>query len=316
MRKFLTIFVLSSFLAQVSFAQQEPMLTQFMFNKLALNPGFAGNYDVAAFGALYRTQWVGMDGAPTVAGVNFHTPAMNDRVGVGLSLFNDRIGFTNNWTVSGMYAYRVPVGNGLLGIGLSGLVRNVRTDWTMANPGDFDESIPSVPTSHWLPNFGAGLFYDTDKFYAGLSVPYILESNVSYTGATDSDVTLAALKRHYYFMAGYSFTLSPALKLQPSILTKYVQNAPLDLDAHVTLLIMDRLGVGATYRVGGSTNRGFGESIDLVLQYKISDALRAGIAYDFPLSELQSYTAGSFEVMLEYRMAFRGKRLTNPRFFN
>ncbi len=316
MRKFLTTIVLSCSLAVVTFAQQEPLLTQFMFNKLAFNPGFAGSYDVAAFGAIYRTQWVTIDGAPTVAGVNFHSPVMNNRVGVGLSLFNDRIGFSNNWTISGTYAYRVPVSNGTLGIGLSGIAKNIRTDWTQANPLEYEDQIPSVPTSQWLPNFGAGLYFENEKFYVGLSVPHILESNISYIGASDSEVNISTLKRHYYLMSGYSFTLSPALKLQPSIMARYVQHAPLDFDAHASLLIMDRLAVGATYRVGGSTDRGFGESIDLVLQYRISEALRAGIAYDFPLTELQSYTAGTFEVMLEYRMAFRGQRLANPRFFN
>lgn len=300
----------------VSLAQQDVQYTQFMFNKIAFNPAYAGSHETPCFSGIYRTQWVNLEGAPVSQSLNFHTPIFGNRVGLGLAIHHDKIGPTNTWNYSMMYAYRMKIGSGNLSLGIQGQIRDYRVDWreiTAVNAGDalfgFGEE------SKLIPNFGIGAYYGQDNFYVGVSVPRLLSNDLTFQydgNIQNSDFSKE--ERHVYAMGGLIIPISSSIKLKPAVLFKYATNAPIDLDLHGGLIFFDKINIGATYRVGGFEGSG-GESIDFVLQMILSDRIKAGIAYDYTLSEIRNYQSGTYELMLEYCLVSKQKGNTNPRFF-
>lgn len=297
-------------------AQQDAQYTQWMFNKLSLNPGYAVSSDYACASALHRSQWVGLEGAPVSQSLNVRVPFQGKNVGVGLSVNHDKIGPTNSWTVSGIYAYRIDFGeNRSLGIGLQGTLRSYRVNYTDAvTIQSGDGSIPTTNESRTIPNFGAGLYYYTPKFFIGLSAPRILEGDLTFFNNGTGNTDFSREEAHIFLMAGVVFDLNDAIKLKPSILLKYVDDAPFDADLHASLIFYDTFWAGATYRLGGVADSP-GESLDIVLQLQLSRAIRLGFAYDFTLSKVRDYSDGTFEVVLDYCLNPGNDRLTNPRFF-
>ncbi len=307
---------LSFVFAATMFAQQDAQYTQFMFNKLAYNPGYAGSYETTCITCLYRTQWVGIEGAPTSVTLGAHAPLMNKRVGIGMNLAYDDIGFTRRINASLAYSYRIKMGQGALAIGVQGTLETLRVDWDEADPTQlFDNSIPVGSPNKFAPNFGAGLYYDSDRFYVGLSVPHILDTDIDFASSAATAGIISREERHYYLMGGVVVDLGQKVRMKPAVLLKYVQDAPFDADVNLSFLFYDRVWLGATYRLGGSTQKGFGESIDAVLQLYLTQQLKLGVAYDFTLSELSDYSDGTFEVSLDYCFKYKKAKLINPRFF-
>jgi len=299
-----------------AYAQQEAQYTQFMYNKLTLNPAYAGSAGQPCISCLHRTQWIGFEGAPSSQVVNFHMPAFADKVGIGASLSHDKIGPTHNYTAALMYAYRIKMKKGTLNIGVRGSLRSYQVNWSdleATHGGDSD--IPTNNTSRLLPNFGVGVYYDRENFYVGLSTPNILNNDLSYDYLTNN-TDFGRVRRHFYLMSGFIFNVSESVKFKPAVLVKYVQNSPIDADLNASFIFMNKLWTGLSYRFGGDANRGVGESVDLLVQYQISPSIRAGAAYDFTLSKIKNHSAGSVELQLEYCIqSKKDKKLTNPRFF-
>lgn len=297
------------------FGQQEAQYTNFMFNKLPLNAGYAGSKEVACVSALHRSQWVGIDEAPTTQSINFHTPLFGERVGFGLGIEHDALGLTGTWRGNVSYSYRPKIGKGRLGIGVTGsvIVHEYRGhEEDPANNGD--PSLAGEYIVRTYPNFGAGLYYNTETFYAGISVPTLLSHEINYEG-TDIETTSYKDRRHLYIMMGGLLNISEKIKFKPAVLVKSVSGtsaerkigAPLDVDLNAMFLFLDAFGVGATWRMG--------DSIDALLVFQAAEQFRIGLGYDFTLTELQTLTNGTFEVMAEYCFRSRNKKLLNPRFF-
>jgi len=184
-------------LASSAIAQQDAMFTKYIFNSLSYNPAYAGSKDFMSMGALHRSQWVGIEGAPTTQTFTAHTPLRNERVGVGFALSNDVIGPTNTFGANFSYAYRIPVGDGLrLSVGMQGGIENWSADWSKLNlENQVDASFDMAP-SRWLPNFGAGLFLFSERFYAGFSSPNLIEYDLRQND--DPNVNLYSRRyRHY-----------------------------------------------------------------------------------------------------------------------
>ncbi len=296
-------------------AQQDAQYTQFMFNKLSLNPGYAISTDYACVSCLHRSQWVGLDGAPTSQSLNARLPFYKKRVGFGLSINHDVIGPTNSWVFSGIYAYRLPLGDGNLGIGFQGSLRSYQIDWSQTTAiQSGDGVIPMENTTKTLPNFGAGLYYQTQKLYVGISVPHVLNGDLAfYDNLIANNTDFSQEEVHAFLMAGMVFDISKNMKLKPAVLMKYVKDTPFDMDLNASLIFHEKVWVGATYRLGGFHDS-IGESIDLVVQLQATNSIRIGLAYDFTLSKVRDVNSGTYEIMLDY--CFKQKdRLTNPRFF-
>ena len=330
MKKTLPIIVLALLAAQMVFGQQEPMFTKYMFNSLIFNPAYAGSKDHMSVGLLHRSQWYEIEGAPTTQTLTVHTPLRNDRVGVGFSVVNDKIGPTNTTGANLSYAYRIPIGKAKLAVGIQAGVESYRANWSdlnLENPVDpsFQENV-----SRTLPNFGGGLYLYSKYFYVGGSVPHLVEYDLRQN--TDTEI-YARQVRHYYFMAGTAIPLNgDALIFKPSVLFKNVGldkrtskldafrdiGAPNEFDIDLSLLFQETLWVGASFRSTFDKvfkSKSSHDSADIWISYLMKNGFRFGAAYDYPLTELSNITSGAFEIMVGYEFDFREKKVVTPRYF-
>jgi type IX secretion system PorP/SprF family membrane protein len=298
-------------------AQQQPHNTQFMYYKLGYNPAYAGSQESACVTCIYRQQWTGVEGAPSMAIATFNMPVANQRVGVGANLYRHTIGITTMHNLDGAYSYRVRLGNGMLGMGLMASIRSLEQDFqktTATQSRDEDAAIPGTTQDKFLFNFGAGMYFNNDKVYLGISAPRLLENNIDFASAGGF---ISREVQHIYMMGGVTIPLNENLKLKPQALIKYVPKAPIDMDANLSLLIMDRFVTGVTYRLGGDRTSGIGESVDILIAAQLTKSLMFGLSYDYTLSKISNSTMGSVEASLQYCFGSSdpNKEYVNPRFF-
>jgi type IX secretion system PorP/SprF family membrane protein len=295
---------LCSFLAE---AQQDVLLSQYMFNPLVLNPGYAGSHDYMMATAVYRKQWTGFDGSPETEAVTFHGPLKNKHFGLGFTLTNDHIGVTQRTDANAVFAYHMQLNQKFrLGLGLQGGISsyNYKTPsvvWDGADP------LYTAPPNKTLPNFGWGAYLYSRNFYLGLSVPHLLDYDSTAALNSASAKIEPRETRHYYVTTGYAFDGNPDLVVKPSILMKYVANAPVEFDFNVNVMFVNTFWVGASYR----TN----DAIVGILEFQLSKKLRVGYSYDFTTSDLNKYSNGSHEVMLEYDFGYDIMKMKTPRYF-
>ena len=316
MKKLSAIIMATILFATYAKAQQDAQYTQFMFNKMAINPGYAGNYDATSITALQRNQWSGFKGAPSSQSITVNASLLSNKVGVGLVIQHDKIGASDSWNIGAAYAYKVKLSKGLLSIGIQAALRRHQVDWTALSPAESDDPLMMDDSNIKLaPSFGAGLYYQQSKFYAGISVPNVNQYRLSSIDQNNL-VSSSIQQRHYYFMAGGLLYSRDKLKLKVAGLMKYTANAPVDIDLHTSLIFFDKLWTGVTLRHGGfQSNNNVLESADLVVQYQFSDGLRVGLAYDFSLTEINNYTSGTYEMMAFFQPFIKKDTVQNPRFF-
>lgn len=314
---FVTLLLVFGF-AIMANAQQEHQFTQWMYNKLAYNPAYAGSSFSPCISGLYRNQWIGLEGSPETQLLSFDMPLENDRVGIGANLYRNAVGITEVITLDGAYAYRIPLGRGFLGLGVQASIRYFSQDFSDSRvvstlPIGPDGAIPQGELNKYVPDFGAGFYYNTQNFYIGGSVNRIINNNIDLN---DNDLEIGREVQHVYLMAGYKVRLNENLDLLPQFLLKFAENSPLDLDLNANLLIQDKFTAGLSYRLGGSNNDSIGESIDLLFGAQFTDNVFAGISWDFTLSELNDFNNGTLEIALRYCLQqSEGEEFQNPRFF-
>lgn len=293
-------------------AQQDAQYTQYMYNTIAVNPAYAGSRGVLSITGLHRSQWVGLDGAPNTQTLNFNTP-VSERVGVGLSIVNDEIGNgTNQETYfDGVFSYTIPTSEtGKLSFGLKAGGHLMNIDFTKLQ--NYNNEATTLGLSNidkkFSPNFGAGVYYHTDHFYVGLSVPNFLKTE-HFSNSASSNTFLAQELMNFYMITGYVFDLNPNLRFKPAALIKAVSGAPLQVDVSANFLLNERITLGAAYR--------WSAALSAMVGFQISDAFMVGLAYDRETTELggTQFNDGSFEVMLRYEFKTRYKRVLTPRFF-
>lgn len=288
-----------------TWAQQDPLFSQYMFNTLAFNPAYAGSGDVFTVMALSRHQWVGFDGAPATQTFVAHTPLRNQNLAIGVSAMNDRIGPTRQTGGFLDLAYRIRTGtNTRLAFGLKGGVNSFAADLASLSTVVPDQANVSVQ-SRLMPNFGFGLFWHSDRYYVGLSAPKLLENEL--VPASSGVITTSNEARHYFLMAGYVLDLGRDLKFKPSLMARVVEGAPAAVDVNANFLLRERIWLGAMYRLGNA----FG----LLGQYQVNDQLRIGYAFDLTTTRLGAYNAGTHEIMLSYDFRFIKGRTVSPRYF-
>ncbi|MEM7105360.1 MAG: type IX secretion system membrane protein PorP/SprF [Bacteroidota bacterium] len=332
MKKYFTLIFAFLFAVQVGHSQQDPMYTQYMWNTLAYNPAYAGSRDHMVFTGLYRTQWVNLDGAPSTEVFSIHTPLKTERIGLGLNVYHDKIGVNNQLGVFASYAYRIPLGKGKLALGLSGGVMNWRADLASLSqhepndPAFISDSNPNL----WLPNFGFGIYYSTDLYYFGASIPHILDPDLRKEGIDPATQELFARQyRHFYLMGGFAIPLNSSLVFKPEFLIKNVGlfgeftsrgndvTAPTEFDITASFLINEVLWLGAGFRSAfeGAEDGTSYDSVDFLLGVYLKNGIRIGAAYDYTLTKLRTVSDGSFEVMLGYEFNFEKDKIVTPRRF-
>lgn len=299
-------------------AQQDAHFTQFMYNKLLINPGYAGARGVPSLSAIFRSQWIGFEGAPQSILASYNGPFLSNRVGIGVTLNSLKIGLQRDFTGTLAYSYDVvSEENVSVRIGLSGAVRSLGIAYGEAAFVDTgDGSISNQKENDIYGNVGAGIYSTVmNRFYFGVSVPRLYANVIGF--ANNNATVLAKEYQHFYGMAGAILPLSEDINLMPSVLLKYVKNAPFDADINLNLDIKRKFTAGVSYRMGGD---GIGDSVDLLAYWQATSKVGVGVAYDFTLSSLKDYNAGSVEVLIQADLkdansGGRKKKMTNPRFF-
>lgn len=318
--KKLLLYILVVFAAKQAAAQQQHQYTQFMYNKLFVNPAYAGARGTTSFTGIYRNQWAGFDGAPKSVMASVNTPFFSDRVGLGVTLSHVKIGLNSDFAGTMAYAYDLVNREDLsFRVGLSATLRSLGIDFTKAKPkpgsGPFgDNSLNDSRTNDVYGNVGAGIFGTfMQQFYVGFAVPRIYSNAVGYKATQNNDPT-AKESQHFYGQAGAILPIGKDLKFMPAILVKYVKNAPVNADINFNLDVREKFTAGLSYRTGGD---GSGDSVDLLAFWQATPQLGIGAAYDFSLSKIRDYNSGSFEVLVQYELkkSTKKKGMTNPRFF-
>ena len=286
-----------------SFAQQDAQYTQYMYNTINVNPAYAGSRGVMSIFALHRTQWVGLDGAPTTNAVSINTPLNNSNLGIGISLVNDKIGPTQENTLSADLSYTIPTSETYkLSFGIKATANLFNLDVTRLNPVENDPSLHDY-SNKFTPNVGAGIYWHSDHSYIGLSIPNFIETN----RYDDNEVAIFKEKINYYLIAGYVFDLNYNLKFKPALLTKMVNGAPLQVDVSGNFMFNDKFTLGLAYR--------WSAAVSAMAGFQVSDAIYIGYGYDFETTRLQNYNSGSHEIFFRYELFKNNKRITSPRFF-
>lgn len=281
------------FLGTAGLAQQQNSYTFYRQNMSLVNPAFTGAEGQTTFTGLFRSQWQGVKNAPETQAFSFGTTA-GKRVGLGLSVENDRTFVEKQMTVNVDFSYMLPMSEDLtlfLGLKAGGNFYDVNTAGIETWNYDVDPSL--VGLSRFNPNVGVGAYLRHKDFYLSLSAPRILESERAR--ADEGLVTSAADRPHFYLSGGYDFDLNESLILKPSVMLRYVKGAPVSADFTALLNIERSFEIGAAYR----TDR----AISGLAMVQVVEWFDFGYAYESSLrSELQNVNNGTHELMVKFKL--------------
>jgi type IX secretion system PorP/SprF family membrane protein len=290
-------------------AQQQPMFTQYMFNGLVLNPAYAGAQETFTATAVMRKQWAGIQDAPETQTFSAHSPiddlrtakASGSPVSLGLTLFHDRIAITGQTGLLASYAYRLELANGAtVSFGLQGGFSQLRIRYSELELDDPSFAVGDI--TQWQPDFGAGVYYKSDRFYTGLSAPQMLRTRIA------PDHSSLSVAPHYFLTMGYIFDINPTVKVKPNVLVKNFQGELFQFDINCNVYLRDMLHVGVSWRSF--------ESIGALMQLQVHPRFAVGYAYDIPFgSEFSRMSNGSHEMMVNYTVPRKKIRTINPRYF-
>ncbi len=289
------------------YGQQEPQYTQYMFNMMSVNPAYTGTRDAMNALLLSRFQWVGLEGAPRSHTFALHTPIKDKKIGVGASVIADNIGPVTNTYINLNYSHRFNVTEKLtVALGLKGGIYNYHVGLSDINLNEQDNTFSQDYDKNFQPNLGAGVYVYTKDYYAGISVPKLVKTELENVG-TSTNVS-SELKRHFFLTAGYVFNVHSDWKIKPSIVNKLVEGAPPSLDITAQALYKEKLWLGTTYRVG--------DAIAFLVELQVNRQLAVGYSFDHTLSDMSSVSNGSHEILISYDFAgFSNDKVKSPRYF-
>lgn len=287
-------------------AQQDPQYTQYMYNMNIINPAYSGSTEGLAVGALYRSQWIGLDGGPETFTFNIHSP-VGKKVGLGLSIIADQIGPVKETNAYVDFSYTIPVGT------VNKLAFGIKGGFTFHDIGIAESQISLIDQgdpffanaiNETSPNVGAGAyFYRPNKYYVSVSIPNIL--NGVHLDANGTKI--GSESEHFFAAAGYVFDLSKNFKLKPHALLKYALDAPISYDINANVFMFDVVEVGLGYRIE--------DSFIGMINFQVSNNIRIGYAYDAIQSDLDIVTSSSHEIFINFDLNFSTKVSRSPRYF-
>jgi type IX secretion system PorP/SprF family membrane protein len=286
-----------------------PVYSQYLQNGLIINPAYAGSRGSLSTFLSYRMQWMGTEGAPVIQSVSLHTPMKNDKVALGIMAQFMKYGFTKATSIYADYAYHIRVGAGKLSFGLKGGVDMSNTDYTgilLTKAGD--PVFTSNDKPYILPNVGAGIYYFSDKLFAGVSVPTFLSYRKTGTGSVQAYHSFNEYS--FIFSGGGLITFSQFFKFKPSILVNYSLEATkklTQLDINGNFILGDLIWIGGSWRTTEEVAVG-------ILQVQLNPQLMFGFSYDYPVGRMNSYSKGSSEFILRYEFGYKVSA-ANPRYF-
>jgi type IX secretion system PorP/SprF family membrane protein len=282
-----------------------------MYNMSVMNPAYAGSKENLSMGLLYRKQWVEIEDAPTTATFFGHSP-VGKNVGLGLSVISDKIGPVEENNIYGDFSYTLNLG------GDHKLAFGIKTGLTLHKVGlfsdignghvpDLDDPAFQENVSNTYFNIGSGLFYYTNKYYVGFSVPNMLKSKHLDLSVDNQQYKFGSETSHYFLTGGYVFDLSQTVKFKPFFMLKSAFNVSPSLDLSANFLFSEKFEIGGTYRLD--------DSFGAMASYAITPNLKLGYAYDHIVSDLKVTTPSSHEIILLFDLNFPKKVSSSPRFF-
>lgn len=294
--------ILLALLSQYVNAQQHPMVSQYQFNAFLLNPAYAGSQRPLSTSIHHRRQWLGFEGAPVTSFLAVDGMLKNNKNALGFILSHDKIGVVTEAGFSLNYAYHVRISRThRLSLGISGGLGHYA-----ANFKDIVVWDPNDPVyvygieSKLYPKAGFGAYYYTPDFFAGASIPTLLAYGPD--GTFDIDISRHTLyHRHYFFNTGFIRKLKEDIFIRPTVLIKYLPQAPVQADISCSLLLMDAFATGLTYRTG--------ESVAILGEYQFQNGLRIGYSYDLNINKISTFSTGSHEIVIGWDLIREGRFL-------
>ncbi|MDO6760813.1 type IX secretion system membrane protein PorP/SprF [Tamlana sp. 2_MG-2023] len=287
----------------LGYAQQDPQYTDYMFNTMIVNPAYAGSRGHLSLLGLYRSQWVGLDGAPKTQSLSVDSP-VGRNVGLGLSIVNDELGPSDQFNFNANFSYTINFyDNKRLSFGVNAGGKLLNIDWSKGNFQENENIFQENIVNEFLPTIGAGVYFHSEKSYVGLSVPNFL-TNQYYDGVQNAVDTE---KLHFYLIGGYVFDLSSTVKFKPAFLGKFVTGAPVIVDLSANFMFHEAFRLGVAYR--------WNDSVSGLVGMQVSPRLMIGYAYDYTTTPLQDFNTGTHEIMLRFELVSKDKQLKSPRFF-
>jgi type IX secretion system PorP/SprF family membrane protein len=286
-------------------AQQDPLYSQYMFNMLGVNPAYAGSRELLSITAMGRSQWTGMKGAPSSQLLTADFSVKEKKVGLGLQVFNDKIGVTKTTGINLSYAYRLQFKRGTFSMGLQGGIAAFKANFSelQLSTTDVNDVAFATNLNEVKPTVGAGVYYTTDKFYVGFSAPHLLHLKSRYSSTTGDNSMYE--NNHWMLAAGYVYHFSPDVVLKPSVLLRMVSGAPINIDVNANVWFYNIVALGVSVRTS--------HMVVGMLEIQANRQFRFGYAYDYTTSGLTS--RGSHELMLRYEFGYEKKHMYSPRYF-
>ncbi|RDC64678.1 hypothetical protein AHMF7616_03294 [Adhaeribacter pallidiroseus] len=311
----LRLFILAMLVSCGALAQQKPQYTQYIFNGLVINPAYAGSKDVIHLNAFYRTQWTGLDGAPTTESFSIDGVTKSNRIGIGAQAVNDQIGAQRRTSATLNGAVKLNVSEtGVLSLGVAAGASQFRVDRNKLSTIDpNDPTIINAETNVITPDLRIGLYFHSDRFYLGMSATDLIGTNREITFNTE---------RNYFLTAGYVFDLGEHLKFKPSVLMKENFQGPTNIDLNAFLLVDNRIWLGGSYRTAANifqnnfeaTSLTTKDAVSVIGEIFLSPKLRLGYSYDFTLTQLNNYNTHEFSLGVLLFKKAETKMLT-PQYF-
>jgi type IX secretion system PorP/SprF family membrane protein len=279
-------------LGNPAWSQQDPVYTQYMNNLMSVNPAYTAVRGVGSFAGIFRDQWINLEGAPKSTSLSFSMPLDSLNMGLGIDFLYDYTVPLSTTELYFNYSYRINVGgNSTLSFGLKAGVNLLEARLSQLDRYHLDDEyiLGYGDFTHWMFNTGVGVFWYNEKFYAGISVPRLLENR--YNKDVTSVEALSREKQHYFLHGAYMIDLSPKVSFKPGLTTIMTAGAPVTADFDFSFLFYQKVWFGVMYRIS--------DAVGAYTQFQYKN-MKIGLSYDYSHTRIREFQAGTFEIMLRY----------------
>lgn len=286
-----------------SAAQQKVQFSQYMFNSVVINPAYTGADEALSLTFINRSQWTGVEKAPSTQSLSAHTLFGEKHMGLGLTLINDQIGVHKNLDAMANYAYHLKTGDkSYLSMGLQAGVHNRRSDYaSLAGTINNDPKLYNPLITHTFIDFGMGVYFRSPRFHWGVSAPELIPQRI----VLNDTLSVQMSKVNFFIFSKYRLPLNETTEVEPSVLIKYFAGVPVSFDINMNFVFRKVLTLGLSYRKR--------ESIDFLLKAQLTPQLQFGYSYDYPIGEISRLSSGSHEIMVNYLFRYVRSNVTSPR---
>ncbi|MBI2280529.1 MAG: type IX secretion system membrane protein PorP/SprF [Bacteroidetes bacterium] len=308
-KKIITLFLVCFCLYNKVYTQNQIHLTQYMMHQPFINTASIGSYENMNGALLYKTQWVGLDGAPKIGAFSINSPLGDKKNYLGLTVINDKIGVRQDMDISGNYAYRMPMSaKSNLTLGLSASLRLLQGEFAtisteIENDPLFQSNSSTIPTV----NFKFGSYYNSERFYIGFAIPNLIKNTITTNDKTSTEFDFNDMQ--FYLHSGYSFPINNAFDLKSSVLFKQVSGAPFQMDINSQVEFKHKFGLGLSYRSS--------KELASIISFELNSRIKLAYSFDYAFNELNTVSSGTHEIMILFNfinIPAKKAIITAPRF--